>query len=232
MAHASNYLIIPDLQIPFERLGALAFCRAVQREFKVPKENVLCVGDEVDQYFGSLYDKDINGSHTANTEIEISRRKLRSWYDAFPEMRIANSNHGNRWAKKASKSEIPSIMMRTYQEVLGAPKGWRWADSWSFGRRNQVTMIHGMGYSGANAIRTAALDQGCSMVFGHLHAHAGIAHINTVNQSIWGMNVGCLIDVKAYAFHYGKDSRFKPWVGCGVVLDGGKTPHLIPFERF
>jgi hypothetical protein len=226
----NRYLIVSDLQIPFEARYALKFCLAVQKDFNIPPENIYCVGDEVDQYFGSLYQKSVDGHYTAAQEIKASHQKLKAWYKAFPSMKIATSNHGMRWAKKAAAAEIPSQMLKTYQEVLEAPKGWVWKDSWviNAGLR-KIKLIHGLGYGGMYAYRTAPLDQGMSTVFGHLHANAGIAHINTASQKIYGMNVGCLIDTEAYAFNYGKDNRFKPWLGCGVIVDDGLTPMLIPY---
>lgn len=233
----SRWLVISDLQIPFEHPHALRFCKNVIKEFKIPKENTLCVGDEVDQYFGGLYKRSIDGHYTANQEIKESKDRLKEWYRAFPFMRIANSNHGQRWAKKAFESEIPSQMMRDYREVLEAPKGWHWRDKWviqSAPGRSQpkFALIHGLGYGGMYAYRHAALDLGMSVAFGHLHASAGIAHIQTTTQKIWGMNVGSMIDAEAYAFEYGKHNRNKPFIGCGVVLDDGRTPILLPLEAY
>lgn len=41
-----NYLVIPDPQIPFHKRDALQFIERVRRAFSVPKENMLCAGDE------------------------------------------------------------------------------------------------------------------------------------------------------------------------------------------
>lgn len=46
---------------------------------------------------------------------------------------------------------------------------------------------------------------------------------------IFGMNVGCLIDIKAYAMAYGKHCPRRPCLGAGVVIDG-KTAFFIPME--
>lgn len=43
---------------------------------------------------------------------------------------------------------------------------------------------------------------------------------------IFGLNVGCLIDRSAYVFDYGKGAKFKPTLGCGVVLYG--VPKFVP----
>jgi len=226
-------LFISDTQIPFEAPGALPFVRSVCRDFKIPKNAIFHVGDEVDHYFGGGWDKDPDASHTPESEIREARQKLKAWYKAFPEMRLAVSNHGIRWAKKASLAGIPSQMMKAYQEILGAPKGWIWKDHWNIKMdKRTVHMFHGMGYSGPTAYRQACIDKGVSVVFGHLHSTAGISHVATDNGARWGMCVGSLIDPKAYAFNYAKQAKFKPWIGVGVVVDGGLTPILIPYERF
>lgn len=232
-ARKDRYLFISDLQIPFQALRALKFVLAIQREFAVPNENIYNVGDEVDQYFGSRFVKDPDSYYTPNSEIKATVDAVKEWGAALPKMKIAISNHGVRWAKKAFEAEIPSQMIRPYQELLGAPKGWVWQPEWIIeGSRKRFRMIHGMGYSGMNGHRTAALDAGMSTIIGHLHSHSGISYIKTSGQFIWGMNVGSLIDETAFAFNYGKDSRFKSVLTIGVVVDGGLTPILIPYERF
>lgn len=237
-----NYLVISDLQIPFEAeegpnsLGALKFCIEVAKEFKIPKENILNVGDETDQYFGSFFPKSPDARMSALEELELAKKRLKRWYQAFPYMRIATSNHGVRWAKKAFQAEIPSVLMKQYQEVIEAPPTWKWSDEWIIKNIDSpFRVIHGMGYSGINGHRTAALDAGMSTCIGHLHSHAGIARISTgINEigkrNIWGMNVGCLINPKAFCFEYGKWSRMKPTMGVGVVIGSGRTPIFIPYE--
>lgn len=226
-------LFISDTQIPFEAEGALPFIKAVKKEFRIGSNAIFHVGDEVDCYFGGNWEKDPDAYHTPTSELTEARNKLRQWYRAFPHMKIAISNHGLRWARKASSAGIPSQLMRAYHDILEAPKGWHWREHWHIKMaRTKVHLFHGMGYGGVHAYRQAAIDKGCNVVFGHLHANAGIAHIVTDSSERWGMNVGCLVDEKAYCFRYGRDFKFKPWLGVGVVVDGGLTPLLIPYERF
>ena len=44
------------------------------------------------------------------------------------------------------------------------------------------------------------------------------------------MNVGCGIDATKYAFEYAKHNSKKQIIGCGVVLDNGRLPILVPME--
>jgi hypothetical protein len=226
---SDNYLVISDLQIPFENPKALEFCKYLRRHFGIPLENVYNVGDEVDQYFGSLYDKDPDALHTPNSEIRESIDKLSRWYDAFPMMKLALSNHGERWAKKASKAGIPSIMLKGYQEVLQSPSGWRWERVWRVEARYPFLVKHGLEYGGMYTFKQAPMVEGMSVVFGH-HTNAGIAFVETEGLDAWGMCVSCLIDPVQYAFHYSKYNRFKPNLGCGVILNGGKLPIWVPLE--
>ena len=54
-------------------------------------------------------------------------------------------------------------------------------------------------------------------VIGHTHSSAGVHYTANERDTIFGMNVGCGIDVKRYAFAYGKDFPRKPIISCGVV---------------
>lgn len=229
-----RFLVISDLQIPFEARHALPFAKAVQKEFGIDKDSVLNVGDELDQYWASRYDKDPNVPITATEEIKRAKEHLKEWYAAFPKMKIATSNHGMRWLQKATAAGIPSDLLRTYKEVLEAPDGWEWRDVWRIrGLKQNFDMIHGLGYSSMYSFRQIPLDRGISTVFGHLHSNAGIAIIENRNgQRLWGMNSGCLVDPEAFAFAYGKWSRFAPCLGVGVVIDDGMTPIWLPYERF
>lgn len=146
-------------------------------------------------------------------------------------MKLAISNHGLRWARKAFDAEIPAQMLKPYQEIIEAPKGWVWKQEWKFKTKYPFRMLHGMGYGGPNAARNAALDARMSTIIGHVHSHAGISYLlgNGMDEMIWGFNCGCMIDNEAFAFEYGKYNRQKPIIGLGVVVDEGKTPIFIPY---
>lgn len=205
----------------------------LQKEYNISKYNIINVGDELDHYFGSHYPKDPEARLSALDEIDASKRILREWYRAFPYMHIATSNHGQRWVKKAVQAEIPSQLLKSYQEIIEAPDTWRWKDEWVFKAKNKTfRVIHGSEYSGVSGARNAAIDSKISTVLGHIHSHAGVVHIKTngYSEQIWAMNVGCLIDTKQFAFQYSRANRNQATLGCGVILDGGKTPIFVPFE--
>jgi hypothetical protein len=226
---AENYLIISDLQIPFEHPKALEFCLKVQKEFKICKTNILCVGDEIDGYWASRFPKDPDAIITARGELKLARERLKAWYKAFPFCRVAISNHGLRWAAKAYESFIPSEIIRPYKEIIQAPIGWVWSDEIIVKTKIPFRVIHGLGYSGVMGARNAAIDSGMNTCIGHLHSHAGVIYVATNKGQIWGLNSGCLIDQGALAFQYAKHSRFKATLSVGVVVGDGALPIVVPY---
>ena len=231
MDSAKPILCISDTQMPFEHPKALEFCTYLKRYYKVPDENIIHVGDEADIFHGSSFDKDPDVPMSPVHEIAITREKFKQWGAKFPLMKLAISNHGLRWVRKATGAQIPSQVIRSYQEIFDAPKGWQWREEWRFIQlKHPFRVIHGMGYSGMMGHRNAVVDSGISTVIGHLHSYAGVNHIkmNGAEKMLWGMNVGCLIQEDAVAFKYGKYSRPKACLGAGVVLNSGTTPVWIP----
>lgn len=225
-------LVLSDLQIPWEHSKALEFCTYLKKHYRVPNENVVGIGDETDQLNASMYDKDPDVELSAISELSLSIERLKQWADVFPEMKLCVSNHGMRWLRKATGALIPSQLIRSYQEIFKTPDKWEWRDEWRFMQmKHPVRFIHGMGYSGKDGARNAALDAQMSTVIGHLHSFAGVSHLKTMgSQRIYGMNVGCLIDEEGIAFKYGKYSRAKPCIGTGMIFNEGVMPVWIPLE--
>lgn len=223
-----NYLAISDLQIPFEHEKSLKHCLYLKKHFNVSNDNILIIGDEFDQNWAGMYPKDPDAWHTANQEINIARDKARAWYKAFPKARAVNSNHGLRLIKKAAFADLPSQVIKSYRDIYQIPEGWNYADFHLIKEKYPFLMKHGMSYSGRTPYATAPQQEGCSVLFGHLHSRAGIAHIVTDLKEMWGMCVGALIDIKSYAFKYERFAKVRPTIGAGVVLDKGKTPLFIP----
>ncbi len=226
----SRWLVISDLQIPFEHKNALSFCKYIKKYYKIEESNILCVGDETDQYYGGLYQQDINAEHTANQELDESNSKLMDWYIAFPKMKLAISNHGTRWWRKATQSMIPSKLLKSYQEVIKSPPDWEWKKHWLIDAKHPFILEHGDDFGGQTPHKTASMHNGISTVIGHHHSIAGIEHIKTNGYKIWGMCSGSLIDFDKYAFNYARNAKFKPQIGVGVILDNGKIPIWIPIE--
>jgi len=225
---AGNYLIISDLQIPFEHNDALKFCFHLKHHYKIPDENILNVGDELDQYWGGLWDKSPEAAHTANQEIKISLDKLHEWYCKFPEMKLCLSNHGSRWIRKAFAAQIPSQLLRCYRDVIQAPEGWRWQKHWKIKSKLPFIIEHGDDWGGQFPHVTAAIHNGMSTAMGHHHTKLGVEYIKTNGLDVWGAIAGSLIDFDQYAFEYARNAKLKPQVSVLLVVNDGKT--VIPLR--
>lgn len=216
----TDVLVIPDLQIPFEHPDALRFIGAVAEA--VNPDVIVNVGDEVDQMALSRFDPDPEGDGPG-VELRKSIKGLRKWYKEFPQMMVCESNHTARVYKKAFFAGIPEAYLRTVPEWLEAPEGWRWADAWEI---DGVRYEHGDAQGGMYAARNLCIRNSKSTVIGHHHSHGAVFYVANDDRMIFGMNVGCLIDVNAIAFRYAKNAAFKPTLGCGLVLKG--VPFFVP----
>lgn len=205
--------IIGDTHMPFQHPGYLAFCRDTFRRFRV--DQVIHIGDVVDAHALSQHDHDPNG-FSAEQERELAKLGVQTWYEEFPRARVCIGNHCARQFRTAQKAGIPDQYIRSYDEVWDTPK-WKWALEHTL---EGVLYEHGTGSSGKDAAFNRAVSQRCSVTMGHIHSFAGIKYHANAFSRIFGLNVGCGIDIKSYAFDYGKMFPIRPVLGCGVVIDG------------
>lgn len=213
-------LCIPDMHHPFAHPDALDFLRAVRSKFH--PSTFVCLGDEVDFHSFSRYVPDPDGL-SPGAELEKAIEGLIPFYREFPEMMVCESNHTIRPMKKMWEAGIPASFLPSYSKMLRAPDGWRWSHRWEV---DGVLYHHGdAGRSGqfAPAAYMKAFKQ--SHVHGHIHGHACVMY----EGAHFGMNAGCLIDPKAYAFKYAKNAAVAVNLGCGLVFDG-KAAHFLPMH--
>lgn len=213
-------VIISDLQIPYEHPDALSFVATVEEA--VAATRVVCIGDEVDQHALSRFDMDPD-AEGAGPELTKSVKRLKKWYKMFPKVDVVMSNHTQRVYKQAFLAGIPEQYLRPVNEWLQAPEGWTWHD---FIDIDGVRYEHGDAQGGMYAARNLAVRNRQSTVIGHHHSHGGVLYVANNSEMIFGLNTGCLIDQQSLAFKYGKNSAFKPTLGCGVVLEG--VPYFVP----
>lgn len=218
-----NVLAIGDIQAPFQEDGYLDFLLDVKKRFKCNK--IVNIGDEVDFHALSFHTPDPDGMGKVE-EFQQAMKFMKLLYKAFPVASACTSNHTARPYRIAFEAGIPTYFLRTYREFMQAPRGWQWYDRVTI---NNVIYQHGTGYSGAMGHVKAAIENRQSTVIGHLHSGGGVNYLASHNDLIFGANVGCGIDARAYAFKYGRDCGKKPTLGCGVVL-GGKEAFFIPMN--
>lgn len=219
-----NIVVIGDTHIEFAKDGYLEFIQRTRDKYRC--EHVIHIGDVVDNGSISNWGSDPDG-RSAGDEMSRTYNELQQWYKAFPDVHVCIGNHDNRNYRKAFGAGLPTRFMKSYEEVWECPDGWKWGLGWKV---DDVIYTHGTA-TGKNAGFNMAQALMTSVVIGHTHSHPGVQFMtNALGKVIYGLNVGCGIDGDAYAFAYSKGHRYKPTLGCGVVLDSGKHPVFVPFS--
>lgn len=213
----SRVLIIGDLHTPFDLDTYFDHCVKVYQEFQC--DEVVFIGDVIDQHFASFHTADPDGMG-AGQELEYAKQSLQRWHEQFPHATVILGNHDRIVARKAFEGGVPKAWIRDYHEVLETP-------TWEYTLQrfiDGVEYVHGEG----GTARTRIKNEAHSIVQGHLHTQAYIEWAFSGTARKFGMQVGTGIDSSAYAFGYAKAGK-KPAVSCGVVLNGTQ-PFLIPMD--
>ena len=211
--NAKNILIIGDTHLPYEKEGYLQFCMEQYKLFNC--DTVIHIGDLVDSHATSRHPS-VPDAYSPGDELNYSIDKLKSWYKAFPNMKVCIGNHDVRANKIASDAKIASKWIKDYNEVLEVPT-WEFREYFEIG---DTVYIHGTGTTGMTAAYTRALNLGKNVVIGHLHTEASIIHHRLRDAVVFGMIVGCGVDETSYGMNYAKNFPKKSIISCGLVLDG------------
>lgn len=206
--------IIGDTHEPFCHPQYRDFCYKTFNKYKVNK--IVHIGDEIDNYALSYHEHSPDAD-SAGKEAERAMKAMKKWYNTFPNVEVIVGNHSSLPYRQATTAGIPKRFMRAYEEVWEAPKGWKWHLDFDI---DHVKYIHGTGSSGQNGAINRATRSRQSTVIGHIHSFGGVSYHANDNDIIFGLNVGCGIDTRAYAFEYGRPFVNKPTLGCGIVIDG------------
>jgi len=214
-----NILVIGDLHEPFCLDGYLEFCK--EQYTKHNCNRVIFIGDIIDNHYSSYHETDSDGLG-GRTELDYAIKKIAKWYDAFPNADVTLGNHDRIIIRKAQTSNIPSKWIKEFGEVLETP-------NWNFCTEvisNGVRYVHG---DKSGKPRMAAKRDMISTVSGHYHTDFYVEWYFGKHAAIYGMAVGCGIDSKSYAMGYMQGGK-KESIGCGVVLNNGTLPIIIPME--
>jgi hypothetical protein len=161
---------------------------------------------------------------SAGHELEEARALLQQLYSMFPRMDILESNHGSLTWRKAKTHGIPRAFIRDYNDVLQVGPGWKW--------HYDLTVVLPDGesvyYHHGKSVSVLRLSQqmGMSAVQGHYHELFSINYWGNPNGLMWGLQSGCLIDYRSYAFAYAKVNIKRPVLGCSLIINS--QPLLVP----
>ena len=152
-------LVIGDIHAPFELDGYLDFCKETYSKHLC--NQVIFIGDIIDNHYTSYHETSADGMG-GSTELECAIKAVKKWRKAFPEADVLIGNHDRLVMRKAQTSDIPSLWIKSYNEVLGTK--WNWVERIVY---DDVQYVHGEG----GTARIKAKNDMMSTVQGHIHGH-------------------------------------------------------------
>lgn len=213
-------LVISDFHAPYNHPDAHMFLKACKKKFK--PTDVVGIGDETDFHAMSFHDSNPD-LPSAGDELEEAISELKKLYKLFPKCTLVESNHGSMVLRKALAKGFPKAVLKGYNEILKAPKTWKWVDDLTIKTPlGPVYFCHGK----SGAAGGLAKLYGMSCVQGHFHEKADITYISTPEKLMFDAHVGCLADDSSLALQYNKINPKRPIVSILVIVDG--IPQLVP----
>mgnify|MGYP001488392671 CR=1 FL=1 len=177
--------------------------------------NILVTGN-CDKHSLSFHDSDPD-LYSAGDELRASQEYIHELEEIFPKMDILESNHGSLVWRKAKTNGIPKHYIKSYNDVLGVGKGWKWHFDLTLDLPDgtQCYVHHGK----ASDVLKLSQQMGMSAVQGHYHTDLGARFWANPNGLYFGMQCGCLIDRESYAFAYSNVNIKKQLIGTGLIID-------------
>ena len=217
----SRILLISDMHIPYHHKDTLAFLQHLKDKHNPTR--VICLGDELDKHALSFHDSDPD-LPSAGDELRLALPAIAKLKEMFPVMDILESNHGSLVYRKAHAHGIPRHYLKSYNDVLGVDDNWKWHYDLTIElpNGNKCYFHHG---KSANVSKTSQTMSMCA-VQGHYHETFKVEYWGNPNGLYWGLQAGCLINDKAYAFNYNNCNLKRPIIGTAMIIDS--IPVLEP----
>ena len=211
----SRILVLSDLHAPYHHPDTLQFIDMLQDRYDFTR--IISVGDEQDISASSFHDHDVD-MLSAGHELKEAQKFMKELESRFPVMDIMSSNHGDLYYRKAKHHGIPLHVIKSYNDVLGVGKGWKWHSDLvvDLPTGEKVYFCHGKSQNGLKLSQ----NMGMNCVQGHYHNSFNIQYWSSPLALYWSMQVGCLVDDKSLAMSYNKLTVNRPIIGCGVIIDG------------
>lgn len=217
----ARVLAIGDLHLPCVHPGYLAFCKDLMEKWKC--DTIVFIGDVVDHHAISFHDRH-PGAPGPLDEYKKALDMVQVWRDTFPKAKVCIGNHDERIVRLAESVNIPEIMVKGYQDTWETPE-WKWAYDHVI---DDVYYFHGTGNGGQHPAYNTMRKMAMSVVMGHIHTANGVKRMVNPRKRFFGMDTGCGVDDRAYAFAYAKYTKSRSALGAGVVIDGDGISLVCP----
>lgn len=222
---ASPILVFSDVHAPFDHPNFPYFLQDTAKKYGC--RQFVCLGDIIDSHAISNHATE-PCALGAYTEFDLAIQHIKVYTALFPVCDLILGNHDFRLYRQAATVNIGERFLKPMNEILELP------DTWKIHKeelvKNGVHFSHGVNWSGKNGALEKARTERMSACIGHSHSFGGVALNANGKDQIFGMNVGCGINREAYAFAYGRYSKFKETLGCGVVFSA-ESAIFVPMEK-
>lgn len=213
-----------DTHAPFEHPNALEFLADTASDFE--PDTVVHTGDLTDSYNFSRFAKDIAGE-SVGKELKRMRKFTAELGTLFPNIEMVKSNHDVRLWQSARMAGIPRECLIPWDKLIGAEDfNWRLHDDYFFtvdADRSKWQVRH---HATGTALTTSQ-KMGRNVVLGHNHTRQGAYRWSPErNKALWGVDTGCMIDSKAYAFRYAGANAIQQVTGAILIEEG--IPRILP----
>lgn len=219
-------MVIGDTHIPFEHPNYLQFCKDVKEKYGC--KTVVHVGDLADNHYPSRHNTEVD-AYGGEDEYNKTYNGIQKWIEAFPEVYYCIGNHDKIPERQAAVLGLGKGFIKSFREQWDIPHGWKCGTEHIIGN---VLFTHGINCLGKNGSLNLAIQERMSSVIGHAHSVFGVSYNANPRDIIFGLSVGCGIDVKSYAMRYGKHYKLKPILGCGVVLSPTEAYSVPMSEKY
>lgn len=218
-------LAFSDPHCPFDHPNFPYFLQETAKKYKAGQ--VICLGDMVDNHALSRFGAE-PCALGAYSELDLAIQRLKIYTTLFSEVDYVPGNHDLRPSRQAATVGIGSRFLKDLHDVLELPEGWVCKGSEFI--QDGVNYSHGINCGGKNGAINKALYERMSCVIGHSHSFGGVQYSANSRDTVFGLNVGCGVNRDAYAFAYGKHSKQKETLGCGIIFNN-QSAIFVPMGK-
>lgn len=181
--------VIGDTHFPFVHPNYLDFLRDTFSMHKVSR--IVHIGDLCDNHAISRWPSEPD-AWGACQEHEAAQECVNQYVQAFPHVTLMLGNHDRIPERQAASLGMPTQYVKSIRDVWNLPQGWEIAEQLVI---DGVMYEHGINWLGKDGALDKAKNTMMSSVIGHAHGNAGCKYVSNAQQLIFGLNVGCGVDI-------------------------------------
>jgi predicted phosphodiesterase len=208
-------LVAGDVHLPYHSADGVALFLKVAR-FVRPTQ-IVSIGDLIDGYHLSTFDKDPVGKADLATEVRYAKEFIWRCKDVCKSFHITEGNHEERLKRVLKRVPELHSTHPSLRHLIGLR-----LDEWTeYGEVYspdgcKVSFAHDLGKMGVSATRDTQREFGGNIVFGHTHRAETLYTGNVRHEHHVAMNVGHMCN-PARATYASLTARAKWREGCGLV---------------